>query len=154
MKKQQEVLHKGSCYIINISANYGDIQTQATVREAKQAFWLVSGKMKQDAYHNTDTGRRLNFTMGTCTLPLVTSGIKTDPKACGTKCTTSSFVQGVLCKPYTSPNYSHNCWRDSTELTVSFEYKNKAKFQWLHFMKSLTLFKTVSWRGIKFSLGI
>lgn len=60
-------------------------KTQTTVREAKQAFWLVGGKMKQDAFHNTDTSRQLTFITVTCTLSLVTSGIKIDPKACGTK---------------------------------------------------------------------
>lgn len=42
-------------------------KTQTTSREAKQAFWLVSGKMKQDAYHNTDTSRQLRFITVTCT---------------------------------------------------------------------------------------
>lgn len=41
--------------------------------------------MKQDAFHNTDTSRQLKFITVTCTLSLVTSGIKIDPKACGTK---------------------------------------------------------------------
>lgn len=65
--------------------------TQTTVREAKQAFLLASGKMKQDAYHNQDTNRQLKVT---CTFSLVTNGIKIDPTACGTECTTVSFVQG------------------------------------------------------------
>lgn len=67
--------------------------TQTTVREAKQALWLASGKMKQDAHHNQDTSRRLKFTTVTCTLSLVTDGIKTDPGACGTECT-----QWALCR--------------------------------------------------------
>lgn len=68
-------------------------KTQTTVGEAKRAFWLVSGKMKQDALHGPETSRQLTFTTVTCT---VTSyeGIKADPEACGTGCATSSFVQG------------------------------------------------------------
>lgn len=69
-------------------------KTHIPVREAKQALGLVSGKMRQDAYHNPDTSRQLKFTIVTCTLSLVTRGTKTDPKACGTKCATASFVQG------------------------------------------------------------
>lgn len=68
--------------------------TQTTVREAKQAFWLASGKMKHDADHNQDTSRQLKFTTVTCTFSLVTNGIKINPAACGTECTTVSFVQG------------------------------------------------------------
>lgn len=85
--------------------------------------------MKQDANHNTDTRRQLKFITGTCTLSRVTSGIKTGPKACGTKGTTSSFVQGVLYKPYLSPNYSHNHWRYSIELVEILTYENKKIFK-------------------------
>lgn len=81
--------------------------------------------MRQDAYHNTDTSRQLKCITVTCTLSQGTSGIKTDFKACGTKCTTSSFVQGVLCKPYKSPNYSNNHWQDFTELVENLKGKNK-----------------------------
>lgn len=85
--------------------------------------------MKQDAYHNTDTSTQLKFITGTCTLSLVTSGIKTDPEACSTKCGTTSFVQGVLCKPYTSPNYSHNHWEGSIEHIANLQYVKTSLFK-------------------------
>lgn len=120
MKRQQEVSDKESCQIIIISADYDDTQN-TDYQKAKQAFRLVSGKMKQDAYHNTDTSRQLKLIRVTCTLSRVTSGINTDPKACSINCTTSSFVQGVLCKPYKPKLQPQLLW-DSNELVENLKY--------------------------------
>lgn len=49
-------------------------KTQTRVREAKQAFGLVSGKVKQDAYQNQTLADKLKFITVTCTLSLDTSG--------------------------------------------------------------------------------
>lgn len=73
--------------------------SKTTVRKAKQAFWLVSGKMKQDAYHNTDTSTQLKYITVTCTLSLVTSGIKIDPKACGTNIQHRALCRGSSVNP-------------------------------------------------------